>query len=539
MVKQAGRAVALVVVAMVVVAGTAGRALAIDAPKWVAAIFVEAQRSVGLRWTPVPGATGYKVLRSEKAGAGYAEIAAPATPQHFDQAVEPGSTYYYVLQAVAGAEASPNSVEKFVTIPGQKKVALAAPEWRMVQATSTTEFGKTTFKVGLQWIKNLNVVAYNVYRSEVAGKDHQLIGSVSEDQYVDTAVQEGKTYYYILTGLDNNFQESPFSAEKSVKLEPKKAEEKKATLANPKLVIQKTKQTFRSEGAEGWRWGVPADSAVDSEGNIYTIDVLESKVRIHSHRGEYLKSFGERGGEPGQMVFPTGIGIDSDDNVWVTDRSTPPRVLAFTSDGRFLRQIEIPPPDAEFLKQFTLVAAPLARDVAVGKDGRIYVVDNQLSRVVIVSEDGKEFKTVGAPGGAPGQFNSPGWIAISPKGEVHVTDGINRRISVFDPDGNFLRVYGISKSFIGSFVGATGITFDKEGNSVVVDNAAGTVQFFNPEGVYLFTLGDEEGGIDKESRQRSNWKVGKPTGIVYNPVSGDFVFALNTERALVARRLIE
>ena len=91
-------------------------AQAVDAPKWVAVLHVAAQEAVGLRWMPVSGATEYKVLRSTTAGSGYAEIASTAQPQHFDKEIEPGTTYYYVLQAVAGAEVSPNSEEKSVAI---------------------------------------------------------------------------------------------------------------------------------------------------------------------------------------------------------------------------------------------------------------------------------------------------------------------------------------------------------------------------------------------------------------------------------------
>ena len=144
MVKIFTKCSAMVLAAAVALLAAAGPAAAVDAPKWVAAIYIDAQRSVGLRWMPVPGATAYKVLRSEKTGADYKEIAASPQPQHFDPAVEPGSTYYYVLQAVAGAETSANSDEKSVTIPGQKKKALAAPEWAKDPVVQeSTEFGKT------------------------------------------------------------------------------------------------------------------------------------------------------------------------------------------------------------------------------------------------------------------------------------------------------------------------------------------------------------------------------------------------------------
>jgi len=103
-------------------------------------------------WNPVPGSTGYKVLRSTTPGAGHKEIAAPAQPQFIDTTIEPGLTYYYVLQSVAGAETSANSEERSVAIPGEKNGRGAqAPEWVNVALAQTTEFGKVTNRVSLAW----------------------------------------------------------------------------------------------------------------------------------------------------------------------------------------------------------------------------------------------------------------------------------------------------------------------------------------------------------------------------------------------------
>ena len=70
-----------------------GTAAAIDAPKWVAILYVEAQKAVGMRWLPAPGATEYQVLRSETEGSGHEKIATVKQPQHFDSDIEAGTTY--------------------------------------------------------------------------------------------------------------------------------------------------------------------------------------------------------------------------------------------------------------------------------------------------------------------------------------------------------------------------------------------------------------------------------------------------------------
>ena len=96
-----------------------GTAPDLDPPKWVAALYVEAQRSVGLRWMPVPGAEEYQVLRSTTEGKSHEKIASVIQPQYFDHDVEPAATYYYILKSVAGKRVSAASKEKAVKIPAR------------------------------------------------------------------------------------------------------------------------------------------------------------------------------------------------------------------------------------------------------------------------------------------------------------------------------------------------------------------------------------------------------------------------------------
>lgn len=508
--RKMGVVAAVAVLTMVL--GLAGSALAVDAPRWVAALFVDAQKSVGLRWMPVPGATGYKVLRSETKGSGYKELTTVTTPQYFDQTVEPGSTYSYVLQAVAGAEVSANSDEKSLVIPGQKVKKISPPEWRQIQEQQTTEFGKTSFKVGLSWIKIPDAVAYNIYRSEVAGKDYQLLGSSSEDAYVDAAVQEGKSYFYVLTALDSGFQETAYSPEKSVAL--KKAEEKKDKVvsANPKLAVKGSKVVLNvfSVG-DGPFTGTP-DVALDSDGNIHAPDI-GGKVRVFGLDGAVIREYGEPGKATGKLAYPLGIGIDEDDNVYIPDRAVKSRIVVYDRKGAFVREILIPPATDELIATLSKKDIdPLIRDVAIGKDGRIYASDNALSRVVILDQKGNLLKEIGGPGQDGGRFLAPGWLAINAKNELHVCNGLNRRIEVFDLEGNFIRYYGISKSFIGSFIGPTGVTFDEAGNSIIMDGGMGTIQFFGPDGEYLYHMAEENLEIDKKSKQRSALQIANPVG---------------------------
>jgi fibronectin type 3 domain-containing protein len=60
----------------------------------------------------------------------------------------------------------------------------------------------------------ISVVAYNVYRSTTSGGPFvKLASRVPEPHYEDYLVVNGRTYFYVVTALDQAGHESRFSAE--------------------------------------------------------------------------------------------------------------------------------------------------------------------------------------------------------------------------------------------------------------------------------------------------------------------------------------
>jgi hypothetical protein len=70
---------------------------------------------------------------------------------------------------------------------------------------------------------------YNIYRSLTQGGPYTLVGNASstETSYFDMSLDEGETYYYVLTGVDSRGSETGFSDEVSaiVGEEPEDEEE--------------------------------------------------------------------------------------------------------------------------------------------------------------------------------------------------------------------------------------------------------------------------------------------------------------------------
>ena len=167
--------------------------------------------------------------------------------------------------------------------------------------------------------------------------------------------------------------------------------------------------TYRVD--EGWaklppgrKWGAAIGVDIDRDGkSVWVFDRCATAddcstsnlapIQKFDASGKLVASFGG-----GMFIYPHGLFIDRDGNVWV-------------SDGR-------------------------------AKNGRGHTV-------MKFSPDGKLMMTLGKPGVAgdgPGTFNAPSDVLIAPNGNIFVADGhggdTNERIVKFSKDGKFIKAWG-------------------------------------------------------------------------------------------------
>ena len=70
--------------------------------------------------------------------------------------------------------------------------------------------------VDLTWVAitgDTSLYGYEVLRSDTAGGPYEKIASVTDNGYIDTAVVEGDTYYYVVRAVDTSFNRSGNSGE--------------------------------------------------------------------------------------------------------------------------------------------------------------------------------------------------------------------------------------------------------------------------------------------------------------------------------------
>jgi sugar lactone lactonase YvrE len=239
-------------------------------------------------------------------------------------------------------------------------------------------------------------------------------------------------------------------------------------------------ETVRSWGAlpDGRKWGSVSAVSVDADGkhvwagdrcgaNSCAGSKVDPIVKLDPS-GKVVKSFGA-----GQILWPHGMDVDKQGNVWVVDarsateaelKQSPDAagkghsVTKFSPDGKVLLVLGTPgkagnPPEA-----FTE-----PNDVIVAPDGSIFVAEahnaqyldsdgpDAVGRISKFSPDGKFLKSFGSFGFGNGQFRGPHALAFDSKGRLFVADRGNRRLQIFDQDGKhldtwyqFSRISGLS-----------------------------------------------------------------------------------------------
>lgn len=108
----------------------------------------------------------------------------------------------------------------------------------------------------------------------------------------------------------------------------------------------------------------------------------------------------------------------------------------------------------------------LPTDVAVGNDGRIYIVDGGNHRVVGFDRNGKHLLTIGSKGSGNGQFSDPVGVGTDGKGRVYVADTGNHRIQVFGADGRYQ--YGFPVIDGGLAIRPIDVATDASGSKIFV-----------------------------------------------------------------------
>jgi hypothetical protein len=237
--------------------------------------------------------------------------------------------------------------------------------------------------------------------------------------------------------------------------------------------------------------------------------------------GKLVRSFAAK-----MIIFPHGIHVDRDGNIWVTDGhdnfptaargaaadapapAPPPtpvghQIFKFSPEGKVLMTLGKaggnrpgqPADPSSFYQPNAIIT---------NARGDIFVVEGHgdntpVQRLSKFDRTGKFIKETGTRGNGPGQFIQPHALAFDSKGRLFVADRSNNRIQIYDQDLNLLETGWEQYSRIsGLWIDKNDMLYaaDSESGSInpahgawkrgirigsVKDGAAGKIQFFIPD----------------------------------------------------------
>lgn len=179
------------------------------------------ERAIELQWlpperstsgTPLEAVAGYQVYRSETGDEGsFALHGTTATTRYEDTQFRFGTRYFYRIRTLAQFGSDTVESDNSVTVEVVPRDLFSPPVPAHLIAVGGTQ------RIDLTWDASpaTDLAGYHVYRSLLPGTGFERLTRepLQVQSFADTSVQPGTRYYYAVTALDAEGNESAFSEE--------------------------------------------------------------------------------------------------------------------------------------------------------------------------------------------------------------------------------------------------------------------------------------------------------------------------------------
>jgi len=181
--------------------------------------------------------------------------------------------------------------------------------------------------------------------------------------------------------------------------------------------------------------------------------------------GNVVRSFGA-----GLIVWPHGIHVDPEGNVWIADargdedRGMGHQVHKFSPEGELLMSLGQPGLAGKGKYIFDQ-----PNDVLVAPNGDIFVADGHSAdgnnRIVKYNSEGEYLLEWGGTGAEDGEIRVPHALAMDSQGRLFVADRGNSRLQIFDQDGNHLDTWTQFGRPSGLYIDANDVLYSADSES--------------------------------------------------------------------------
>lgn len=236
--------------------------------------------------------------------------------------------------------------------------------------------------------------------------------------------------------------------------------------------------------------GITTGIASDSDGNMYVVDNMNSKIMVFSPAGALISSIGRSGGADGDFAdIIHEIAIDNNDYLYISGEC---HVYKFSPTGAFIsRWGECGAEEGNFGS-----ARGIHYDAS---QNRILVSDTSNHRVQVFTKKGIFVDSFGSFGTGEGQFDEPFGLTTDALGNIFVVDSNNHRVQKFDKDFNFIDTFGAAGASNGDFLFPKDIKIASNGNLIITSQNSQKIVIYSSALNFISQFGDPGGGVGQFS----------------------------------------
>ena len=207
------------------------------------------------------------------------------------------------------------------------------------------------------------------------------------------------------------------------------------------------------------------------------LGVKTNPIHLFDENGKEVRNFGG-----GMFVWPHGIHVDRESNVWVTDARAPTPaeirnhpdeakkgsvVVKFSPEGKVLLTLGTPgvrgdPPEA-LTDPNHVITDPANGDIYVAESHTNVEDPALVGRISVFDKTGKFLRSFGKAGTGPGEFRTPHMMEFDSQGRLIVADRHNHRIQILTKEGKYIAEYK-------EFSRVSGLAIDADDNIYAADS---------------------------------------------------------------------
>ena len=208
----------------------------------------------------------------------------------------------------------------------------------------------------------------------------------------------------------------------------------------------------------------PSTIQQNSKGDVYFLDARDRRIALLPAGGDKRVFLDPKGAPTRAEIVPKSFRIDGNDNIYLLDIFSN-RLLVLDSEGQYSSHIRLPEKHGFF------------SDLAVDRQGNVYVLDSVEAVVYFAAKGAKEFSSLTES--LKDYLDFPTNLTVDSRGVVYLVDRNGSGLGLVGPDGAFIgRKLGLGWKESGLHYPAQ-ICISESGNIFIADRNNSRVQMFS------------------------------------------------------------